>query len=155
MCDTVKIIIDAVSAAIALGALVVSVWQYIKNSKRKKNEDTIYAYEKLQCEVFSKLNVFLNRYRKDDNKVDLSDLKKCTEDWEKLTNFLTRIEVFSTGVNTGIYDFEIVKRIGGAYIIKRYTELKTLIRSFNGYYEFTELCAKIMISSPHHQRGHQ
>lgn len=135
----VSAVLDMVAVGIAIAALVNPAKQYKNNSIRKKNEDTINAYEKLQCEVFSELNKLLNKYRDKNQKVCPGKLDYCSDDWEAFTSLLTHIDIFSAGVNSGIYNIEIVKSIGGKYLINRYKELYLLISKLNGYENLTKL----------------
>ena len=56
-------------------------------------------------------------FKKFNNKViNLDDLKE-DEDWRYVRDLMANLEMLATGVNTGIYDLEIIDRMFGSFIM--------------------------------------
>ena len=71
-------------------------------------------------------------------------------DWNKATLFLSRIEHFSVGVNTGIYDIETLNRMEGGFMIGEFNRWKPIINTkrtqspdTKHYDEFEMLCKSL------------
>lgn len=113
---------EIAAVVISIMAFLLSIIQFVKESSRQKKEATLIAYNELQNEVFSELNLIF--IKKADN---LKELKEGDEAWENLTVFLAKIERFSVGINTGIYSIVILNRLGGGYLIRIFETLKPII----------------------------
>ena len=127
---------------ISILAFLLSVFQFVRNSSRQKKEATLIAYGDLQKEVFSILNKYPD---------DLSKIEHMSDEWEEITICLARIENFSVGINTNIYSFKILNRLGGAFFIRQFKRLKPVIdlkrqknvSSGNHYNEFESTVIKL------------
>lgn len=108
---------------ISILALIFSLWQFISERKRSRQEATIHAFDKLEEDVFSEpdygrcksLNIFLETD---------SDKQKLQV---KATLLLSKIEHFAVGVNTNVYDIETLNRMAGRFIIGQYEGWKSFI----------------------------
>lgn len=116
---------DFVAILIAAAALIFSAYQFYRESYRQKKESTLDAYNQLQEEVFTKLNKLLFAYMNDKEK--LYCLKAGDKDWERITDYLARIERFSVGINLNIYSIKTLNRLGGGYYIRLFDQLKPII----------------------------
>lgn len=103
---------------ISILAFVFSVLQYISDSSRQKKESTLNAYNELQNDVFSELNKYPS---------PMPEIEYMSEEWERVTVYLAKIERFSVGINTGVYSIDILNRIGGSYYIRQFDKLKSVI----------------------------
>lgn len=103
---------------ISILAFCFSIIQFIRDSSRQKKESTLNSYNQLQNDVFSTINTLPN---------DLSTIKYRDDNWETITTCLSRIENFSIGINTNIYSFRILNRLGGAFFIRQFEKLKPII----------------------------
>ncbi|MBR2923601.1 MAG: DUF4760 domain-containing protein [Clostridia bacterium] len=161
MIETIAKVIDYVASITPALVFVFSLIQFRINSERIKNEATIRAYNELQMEVFSPLNRLLKKYmtyKKGNWVLVPKELKKIdfhSDEWENFTNWLSKIETFSAGINTGIFSLEILKHVGGHYFVRLYHDLKVIIKrkeemNISGgarYAEFKKVVDELSISS--------
>lgn len=137
-------IMSVISLVISGLALFFSLYQFAWENRRKKKQDTLEAYNQLQTEVFSEVNVL-------DKDLQENGKNICDEDIRpKVTNYLARIERFSVGVSCGIYSYRILKRCGGAYFCRRYFFFEPVINekrkrsnAGNHYDEFEKLAIRL------------
>ena len=114
----------------------------------EKQKDTIDAFSKLQEEVLDKLASDSNG----NVKLILENINepKCKEAYDDYRVLIARLEHFSVAVNSGIYDFDVLDRLGGEHIAFLYKKVKPVIDKANSfshdkkyYCEFTELAEKL------------
>lgn len=110
---------DIWALVISILAFCFSIIQFIRDSSRQKKESTLNSYNQLQNDVFSKMNIFPDDL--------LSTIKYGDDNWETITTCLSKIENFSIGINTNIYSFRILNRLGGAFFIRQFERLKPII----------------------------
>ena len=109
---------EVVALIISILAFILSAVQFFRDSLRQKNEATLIAYNELQDNVFAKLNKYGD---------DLSKIEYRSDKWDEITICLAQIENFSVGINTNIYSFKILNRLGGAFFIRQFEKLKPII----------------------------
>ena len=109
---------EVVALIISILAFILSAVQFFRDSLRQKKEATLIAYNELQDNVFPKLNKYGD---------DLSKIEYRSDEWEEITICLAQIENFSVGINTNIYSFRILNRLGGAFFIRQFEKLKPII----------------------------
>lgn len=99
-------------------ALAFSVGQFYSERKRNRQEATIHAFDELETDE-SVLYLFsLSRAQIDDlveqrKKYDI----RIDSDWKIITKALSLIEHFAVGVNSEVYDLDILNRMAGNKII--------------------------------------
>ena len=150
-----EMILAVISAFAAAGSAIFAGAQLKESQKtqkemlhREKQKDTIDAFSKLQEEVLDKLasdssqNVKLI--------VENFNQPKCKEAYDDYRVLIARLEHFSVAVNCGIYDFDVLDRLGGEHIAFLYKKIKPVIDKANSfshdkkyYCEFTELAEKL------------
>lgn len=118
-------LVDLLAFAIAVAAFVLSAIQFINDNSRQKCESTLNAYNDLQDDVFTNLNVLLSEY--ETKKTSVASLTTGEKDWEDITGYLAKIERFSVGINSKIYSIKVLNRLGGGYFIRLYNELNPII----------------------------
>lgn len=87
----IAIVISVVSGGFAL-------YTFLWTANRDRKQATLEAYNRLQNEVFDKLNLY-----KPSEIRDICE-DSTTEEYKKISGYLARIEHFCVGVNTKIYD---------------------------------------------------
>lgn len=108
---------DLAAFILSLIAIIISLIQYFSDTSRQQKEATLNAYNELQDTVFTPIKKYC-----------LAEVpQKGSDEWDIFTTFLTKLERFSTGVNTKIYSLSIVNRIGGSYLISLFEKLKPII----------------------------
>lgn len=105
---------------ISILALSLSLIQFIRDASRQKKEATLNAYNILQDDAFS--------YLKELSREELDPPPQYhSPQYNEITDCLTKIEIFSTGINTGIYSIGVLNRLGGAFFIHQYDRLTAII----------------------------
>ena len=140
-----ELYISLVAMIVSIISIIVSVAIYFLGISRERKQATLDAFNALQEQVFDKLNQYTyakireicngwQQVLKDKRKKDeISDderiiIDKIVDDYRALSGLLARIEHFSLGVNTGIYDAKIAERAATTYLVMLYREkLKPLI----------------------------
>ena len=111
---------DVAALIISIFALMLSIIQFIQEASRQKKEATLNAYNILQDDAFSYL-IKLSRE-------ELNPPPEYhSQEYDRITNCLAKIEMFSTGINTGIYSIKVLNRLGGAFFIHQYDRLSEII----------------------------
>lgn len=95
-----------ITAFIACIGFIAAIYQYGKESTRRKQSETLSLYTTL----FKKTFDLRDRYQRENGKGSLFDSKTLHDDprlCNKVLNLLTCFESFAKGLQYGIYDFEI------------------------------------------------
>lgn len=87
----IAIVISAISGSFAL-------YTFLWTSKRDRKQATLEAYNRLQAEVFDKLNTYSPSEIQD----ICADVKSL--EYKTISGYLARIEHFCVGINENIYD---------------------------------------------------
>ncbi len=90
----------------------------------RKKQATYDAYSKFKEENY---DTELAIEDMDIKKVIEKHKKKDNEEWDKIKNYLTKVERISTCVNLKIFDAETIYNMGGPYMIAQYDRLRTII----------------------------
>lgn len=154
-----ELIISILALTISFISFIFSVFVTYKGEQRQKKQATLDALNDLQEQVFDHLNRYtfyevkeiVNKWNEAKSEKDefvsmnLGTAKdfwlKCCkyddtiEEYRKLSGYLARIEHFSLGVNTGIYDTKVVERAATKYFVAVYNKLESLIIVKNSYGE--------------------
>lgn len=94
----------------------------------------------------------LNKYE------DFSNVQYQSDEWEDITICLSKIENFSTGINTNIYSYKILNRLGGAFFIRQYEKLEPIIivkreKNVSAGKHYNEFEATVMKLKKYRSRG--
>ncbi len=130
--------------------IVISIQLYLLNKTYKADHER----RKKQSTV-EYINSIRNDYRMLNNKLNekfpqkaivLEEIDDKTA--KEISLLLSILEHMSVGVNTGVYDFEILNRMSGSYLVNRYHQLyphiqKSQEKSPTFFMEFEQLCARI------------
>ena len=142
--ELITIILSVLSIILAAVSAFHSFFVYSQTVKHDKKQATLDAFNILQEQAFDKINLYSK-----------SKIKEISEDehskqYKELTLLIARIEHFSVGVNSDIYDVKIVKRLAGKYFCALYDKLLPMIekkRKINitdrHYDEFEALVKKL------------
>jgi hypothetical protein len=102
------------------------------------------AFNILQEQVLDKINLYSNLKIK-----EIAEDARSKE-YKELTILMARIEHFSVGVNSNIYDIDILKRLAGKHFCALYNKLLPMVekkrktnRSDKHYDEFEKLINKL------------
>lgn len=119
--EVATLIFSIVSIVLSIVSVVHSFFVYSQTVKHDKKQATLDAFNILQEQVLDKINLYPN-----------SKIKEIAEDarskeYKELTILIARIEHFSVGVNSEIYDLETVKRLAGKHFCMLYDKLLPMI----------------------------
>lgn len=124
-----ELYISLAAMIISLISVIVSVAIYLLGIQRDKKQDTLDSFNLLQEQVFDKLNLIT--YSEITNickKVDSGSIDDETNSkYYELLGYLARLEHFSLGVNTGIYDAKTAERADTAFLVSLRKKLLPVI----------------------------
>lgn len=114
---------------ISLISVIVSVAIYLLGIQRNKKQDTLDAFNLLQVQVFDKLNLIpYSEIAHVCKQVESGRIDDETNvKYYELLGYLARLEHFSLGVNTGIYDAKTAERAGTAFLVSLHKKLLPVI----------------------------
>ena len=95
---SIEMILSVIAAAISVVTFLFSLYTFSWTAKRDKKQATLDAYNRLQNEVFDKLNLY--------SPAQINEICKNVKlpEYKTLGGHLARIEHFCVGINTEIYD---------------------------------------------------
>ncbi len=154
--DCLPLIIAAVSAFAAVASAIFAGCSLRFSAKTNKSiselnkkQRTIEAVNRLQAVALDKLAVC----SKQDvaNTVDCLENSDCKDAYNNYRAIIAKIEHFATGVNEGVFDFDLVNKLVGAHLVFLYNKVEPIIkhaRQFGEqrkyyYYEFEKLKEKL------------
>ena len=116
-----ELAISIFSLLVAVFSLLYSFVIHKQTVLHDKKQATLDAFNTLQEQVLDKLNVFT-----------FSKIKDISEDvrskeYKTISTFMARLEHFSVGVNSDIYDIETVKRLAGRHFCALYEKLLPMV----------------------------
>ena len=147
---------EIIALSISIMSLVISFFTFIVNLILEKRKDyqnrvnlTVSTFEKLQTEVFDCLNKC--------NENDISDVVKYYKTdniykdmYNDYRSQIAKCEHFAVGVNSNVYDYDIVDKLAGKYIVLLYRKVEPIIiearcnsNDENIYVEFENLYKKL------------
>ena len=108
--ELTTIITSVVSAVLAGGSLIFSLYTYRKALVHDRCQATLDAYNLLQGQVFDELNLMMP--------ADIRAIAQhpTSTEYKRLGSLVARIEHFCVGVNTGIYDRDTVYDLAHGYL---------------------------------------
>lgn len=126
--DTNSLILSIIPIVFSIISMVITIVLYRKTVVHDRKADTLEAFNRLQNEALDYLYTLTRS-----DIIDISQNPRSAE-YKELTTYLARIEHFCVGVNTKIYDLDVVKRMAGRYLSSVYDKFEPLIekkRSIN------------------------
>ena len=127
--------LELIAVLVAIAAFCLSLAQTVLGYVREKKEATLRAYYELQDDSFYPLYKLIIPYK--NGRVNFI---RGDAEWNEITNCMEKIENFSAGVNLGVYSLRTVDRIHGAFVIKRFDDVKDFIEEKRKEYEGTQYC---------------
>jgi hypothetical protein len=117
---------------------------FISDHDRRSKQSTIEYMSSIREKYRGLSNKLIDKFG--ENPINLDQLDDITKNDVK--ELLSTLEHLSVGVNTGVYDFDILNRMTGGYLIKRYHQLLPYItkaqkNSPTFFIEFETLCKRI------------
>ena len=102
-------ILSIISLIFAIASIVITVYTFGWTAKRDRKQATLEAYNRLQNEVFDKLNLYTPS--------EIADICEDTKSdaYKEISGLVARIEHFCVGVNTKIYDEKVFYSLAHGY----------------------------------------
>lgn len=130
--------------------LVVSGQLYMLNKsfradhERRKKQSTIEYINTIRTSYKELTNELIDKFG--DNAINLSEIDAETKN--NIKQLLSILEHMSVGINTDVYDFYILKRMSGSFLVSRYHQLYPYINNSQKknqtfYIEFERLCNRM------------
>lgn len=117
-----EIILSLFSLVVAIFSLVYSCFVHKQTVEHDKNQATLDAFNVLQVQVLDELNGFTSA-----NIKEISENIHAKE-YKKISTLMARLEHFSVGVNSNIYDIKTLKRLAGRHFCALYGKLLPMIQ---------------------------
>ena len=119
--DTLTIILSALSLALSVVSLIYSIRVHKDSVIHDTKQLTLDAFNQLQEQVLDRLNSY--------TKPCIAEISKDPQsaEYKELSVLMARIEHFCVGVNSSLYDLDIIKRMAGRYFINVYEKLLPMI----------------------------
>lgn len=110
-------------------SVIVAVVSIVNNNKRTQKQSTLEAFMQFKKDVEPYENM-IHDYSSDDiNKIiQRYEQGAQPKEWDEIKKYLATVERFATGVNTGIYDVEVVNKMGGYFLCEQYKTLYPIIQ---------------------------
>ena len=124
--DLIIAIAAVVSATLAFASLVNTVIIQRKTAAENKKNNTIRAYNRLQDQVLD----YMTKYPKEQVEILVDDMDyepEIREAYDACRTLIARCEHFSVGVNSGVYDIDLVNDLGGKHLIYLYQKVLPII----------------------------
>lgn len=143
-----EVYIAFVALIISILSLAISIYFNWKDHERRRKQATIEYFDNLTLQLYEKEAIFNEKYN--ELEIDIAILDTNVELHKKATEVLSAFERLCVGVNTGIFDFDILDRMAGSYLISTYTRFRPYIDKKHGdisqasaYVEFESVVNKI------------
>jgi hypothetical protein len=112
---------DIISIVLSGIAILLSVFSFVFQVIHNRRESTLNAFNDLQEQSLDKL------YKYTPKQIEEIAQHFRSEEYKDISVLLARIEHFCVGVNLKIYDKNVVRRLGGSYIISTYNKMVPMI----------------------------
>ena len=143
----IELIIGILALLISVFSLFVSIYSNYKDHERQRKQSTIEFFENVTSKLFDIEALFNSKITGANENINISE---DADMLKKAINILVAFEQLSVGVNAGIFDFDILERMAGSYLINIYSMFYPYIREtrqdashLNSYVEFERLVNKI------------
>jgi len=126
--DIVSNIIFCVTGGVAIWQLLLMKKKFKADHERRKKQATIeffYLFYKDLSEILKSINKIFPTVN---YVIKVDDIKNDSSITEMIKEYLRRITIFGVGVNTGIYDINVLDRIAETNIINSYNRFKEIIK---------------------------
>lgn len=142
-----ELIIGILALLISIFSLFVSICSNYKDHERRRKQATIEYFENMTSKLFDIEAIFDSKITGSTKNIDINE---DADKLKKAIKILVAFEQLSVGVNAGIFDFDILERMAGSYLINIYSIFYPYIKEtrkdathLNSYIEFEQLVNKI------------
>lgn len=133
--------IETLALVIAVLSLLVSLYYNRKDHERRRKQATIEYFEDITFKLYNTQARFNSKFNP--QSIDIAMLDTNSELLKDATEILAAFERLCVGVNTEIFDFDILERMAGSYLIVLYSYFSPYIEKIrsdnsrkNSYKEF-------------------
>lgn len=143
----IELIIGILALVISIFSLFVSIYSNYKDHERRRKQATIEYFENMTSKLFDIEATFDSKLTGSNENININE---DADKLKKAVNILVAFEQLSVGVNAGIFDFDILERMAGSYLINIFSIFYPYIKETrkdathsNSYIEFERLVDKI------------
>lgn len=108
-------------------SIISGVISYALSNYRVKKQETLDKYIAFKKSVESEENRIHNYTKEKIDKIIDSHKNGNNKEWDKIRNYLMKIEQIAVGVNCGIYDLRVIDKMGGHFLYEQYILLEPII----------------------------
>lgn len=144
----IEIYIALFALIISILSLIISLYYNWKDHERRRKQATIEYFDNLTLQMYEKEAIFNEKYN--ELEIEIAMLDTDVELHKVATEVLSAFERLCVGINTGIFDFDILDRMAGSYLISIYTRFCPYIEKkhmdaskASSYVEFEKVVNKI------------
>ena len=143
-----ELIIGLLALIVAILSLIVSWFFSRKDHERRRKQATIEYFETMTSSLFETQAIFNDKLSQ--LNMNIADLESHPELLKGATAVLSAFERLCVGVNTGVFDFDMLDRMAGSYLIFLYSRFTPYIEKIrkdasrtNSYKEFERVVSRI------------
>ena len=127
-------LLSIVAIALSVISFVFALVSFIWTNCRDRKAATFETFNRLQDEVFDKINLL--------SKTDVKNIAEHSRDakFTEYSQYLARVEQFCIGVFSGIYDMKITEKIAGKYLSSIYEKSLPVIEKKRSIYPDEPQC---------------
>lgn len=137
MCCISNISFEAITTTAIILQLLILLFVYIGNHKRKRKQSTIEFLTTIREKYWPQREFLFDKFK--NNVINIKEIEgEGNEEVKRnVVELLSVVEHLSVGLNSGIYDFNIFIRMSGNYFLFLYKTLtpyyRTCTKKTNGY----------------------
>jgi Tfp pilus assembly protein PilE len=146
--EIISITISIITLLVLSAQLYFLYKSFIADHERRKKQATIEYVNSIRERYINAINTINERF--DSKEFDAINLNKMTEDDKRhVRTYLSTVEHLAAGVNCGVYDIDILERMGGTGFITQFNKFWPYIKdrrknySSSVYIEFEIMCDDI------------
>ncbi len=115
--------VDSIIQILMLFVISVQLWlvrrTFIADHERRKKQSTVEYLNNIRTHYRSVTNKLVEKFGS--SAINLSEIDDDTKN--EIKELLSILEHMSVGINTEVYDYDILKRMSGSYLVSRYKQL--------------------------------
>ena len=145
---SIELFVALSALIISILSLLVSLFFYLKDHERRRKQATIEYFESMTSTLFEIQAKFNDKFSQE--QIAISELEAHPELLKDATAILSAFERFSVGVNARVFDFDLINRMAGSYLIFLYSRFSPYIEKIRkdasrtrSYEEFEHLVSRI------------
>jgi len=145
---TAEIWISFSALIVAILSVAISWYFGRKDHERRRKQGTIEYFENMTSKLFDTQALFNDKFSA--TEINVLEIENHPDLLKAATEVLSAFERLSVGVNTGVFDFDILNRMAGSYLIFIFSQFAPYVHKIRkdasrqkSYIEFERLVDRI------------